>query len=201
MNTSKENMMANPSSTPLRFLDSLEEKQHIMLLYEDPEYARLIEFRFIKRGLEFGEDCVYATSADSGSIVLMLQRYGIPLDAFLTKKIRVFQIKPFSGTYEEIILNCKQEIKKILSQVRTPFRMVARIVPDVSTITGITAELEIERLGQDCFGELGGTVMCPYDISEIEKTQRLEWVNSLYRSHHAVIYLPRIGEGGVICSC
>ncbi len=192
-------MMSITTSIPIKFIDSLEEKQHIMLLYEDPQYARLIEFIFIKRGLERGEDCIYATSDDSGSTVLMLQRYGIPLDAFLSKKIRVFQIKPSSGTHDEMVINCKQEIQRILLDVKTPFRAVTRIVPDVSTVNGMSVEMEMERLAQDCFKELGGTVMCPYDLSEIEKTKKLEWVKSLYSSHHTIIYLPKYGEGGVFC--
>jgi len=101
----------------------------------------------------------------------MLQRYGIPLDAFLTKKVRVFQVKPSSGTHEEMILNCKQEIQQILLDVKIPFRAVIRIVSDVSTLDEISAEFEMERLGQDCFNEFGGTIMCPYDLSEIEKTK------------------------------
>ena len=194
-------MMFNTSSIPLRFIDALEEKQHIMLLYEDPEYAKLVELIFIKRGLERGECCVYATSEDSGSIVLMLQRYGIPLDAFLTKKVQVSQIKPFSGTHQEMVLNCKKEIKRILSNVKMPFRVVSRLVSDVSTVGGMSVEIEMERLTQDCFGEIGGSAMCPYDISEIEKTKKQKWMKSLYSSHHAVIYIPKYGEGGVICPC
>jgi hypothetical protein len=56
-------MMSN-TTISIKFIDTLEEKQHIMLLYEDPEYAKIIEFKFIKRGLERGEDCIFATSDD-----------------------------------------------------------------------------------------------------------------------------------------
>ena len=35
-------------SVPFRYVDAIEHKQHILLLYEDAAYARLIEFRFIK---------------------------------------------------------------------------------------------------------------------------------------------------------
>ena len=189
--------MSSTTSIPIKFIDSLEEKQHIMLLYEDPQYARIIEFVFIKRGLERGEECIYATPDDTGSTVLMLQRYGIPLDAFLAKKIRVFQIKPSSGTHDEIVLNCKQEIQRILADVKIPFRSVLRIVTDVSTVNGISVEIEMEKLAQDCFEELGGTIMCPYDISEIEKTKKNAWIKSLYSNHHTIIYLPKYGEGWV----
>ena len=183
----------------MKFINSLEEKKHLMLFYEDPESAKLIEFLFIKQGLDSGESCIYATGEDSGSIVLSLLRYGIPLESFLTKKIQVFHIPSISGTSEEILLHCKKQITKMLADLKKPFRIVSRIVSDVSTEQGIMAELEIEKCVHGCFKEFGGSIMCPYDISLIEKKNRMEWVQSLYSQHHAVIYLPKIGESGVIC--
>ena len=183
----------------MKFMNSLEEKKHLMLFYEDPESAKLIEFLFIKQGLDSGESCIYATGEDSGSIVLSLLRYGIPLESFLTKKIQVFHIPSISGTSEEILLHCKKQITKMLADLKKPFRIVSRIVSDVSTEQGIMAELEIEKCVHGCFKEFGGSIMCPYDISLIEKKNRMEWVQSLYSQHHAVIYLPKIGESGVIC--
>jgi hypothetical protein len=87
----------------------------------------------------------------------------------------------------------------MLADLKEPFRIVSRIVSDVSTEQGIMAELEIEKCVHGCFEEFGGMIMCPYDISTIEKKNRLEWVQTLYSHHHAVIYLPKIGESGVIC--
>jgi hypothetical protein len=46
---------------PIEFIDSLDEKKHIMLYYDDSECARLVEFRFLKNGLARGESCIYAT--------------------------------------------------------------------------------------------------------------------------------------------
>ena len=187
------------TAVPIEFIDSLEEKKHIMLYYDDLEYARLVEFRFLKNGLSKGESCIYATGEDSGQIVLSLLRYGIPLESFLSKKIQVFYIPPVSGTTEEILSHCKKQANRILSDVRKPFRIVSRIVSDVSTVQGISAELEMEKCIHGCFEDFGGMLMCPYNISSIEKKNRLEWIQSLYSQHHAVIYLPEVGEGGVIC--
>jgi hypothetical protein len=86
-------MTCDTMPIPFRYIDSLEDKQHIALFYDDPEYARLIEFRFIKNGLLKGEQCVYATEEDSGSIVLKFLNYGIPLSYFLSRKLRVIQIR------------------------------------------------------------------------------------------------------------
>ena len=187
------------TAVPIEFIDSLDEKKHIMLYYDDPEYARLVEFRFLKNGLARGESCIYATDEDSGQIVLSLLRYGIPLESFLSKKIQVFYIPPISGTTEAILSHCKKQANRILSDVKKPFRIVSRIVSDISTEQGMSAELEMEKCIRGCFEDFGGMLTCPYHISSIEKKNRLEWIQSLYAQHHAVIYLPEMGEGGVIC--
>lgn len=189
------------STAIMKFIDSLDDKKHIMLAYDDAEHAKLIEFLFLKQGLEHGESCIYATDEDSASVVLSLLRYGIPLECFLSKKIQVFYIPPVSGTTEDILLHCKKQVAKILFDVKKPFRLISRIVSDISTEQGMSAELEMEKIVHGCFEDFGGMLMCPYHISSIEKRNRLEWVQSLYSHHHAVIYIPKIGESGVICPC
>lgn len=189
------------STAIMKFIDSLDDKKHIMLAYDDAEHAKLIEFLFLKQGLERGESCIYATDEDSASVVLSLLRYGIPLECFLSKKIQVFYIPPVSGTTEDILLHCKKQVAKILFDVKKPFRLISRIVSDISTEQGMSAELEMEKIVHGCFEDFGGMLMCPYHISSIEKRNRLEWVQSLYSHHHAVIYIPKIGESGVICPC
>ena len=78
-----------------------------------------------------------------------------------------------------------------------PFRIAGRIVPDISTAAGILLELEFERKTQTCFDDLGGSVMCRYDLSKIEKTRRKEWLAELRENHHDVIYVPLAEKGGV----
>lgn len=187
---------------PFRYIDSLEEqKQHIALLYEDAEYARLIEFRFIKNGLLRGEQCVYATEEDSGSIVLKFINYGIPLQYFLTRKLRVIQIRETCGNRDQILTKCKKDLEDILYGLVPPFRMVARIVPNVGTLDGISVELELEKLAHFHFEDFGGSLICPYDISKIETTKRRKWLEELRGTHHASIYAPQFGQGGVFCPC
>ncbi|MDE1873278.1 MAG: MEDS domain-containing protein, partial [Thaumarchaeota archaeon] len=182
---------------PFRYIDSIDSRQHIALFYEDPEYARLIEFRFIKNGLACGEHCIYATEEDSGSIVLRMLTYGIPFQFFQNGMIRVFQIPKMHGSHEEILKKLENEISRITSGVVTPFRIVSRIVSDVSTIDGISAELEIESATHGKFENFGGSLICPYDISKIESTRRAEWMKELRNNHHAIIYAPRFAQGSV----
>ena len=193
--------MMQTNSIPIRYIDSLREKRHIALFYEDPEYARLLEFRFIKNGLDLGEYCVYATEEDSGFVVIKLVSYGIPFEHFQSKRIRVYQTRVAHDDPNKMLASCKLEVGRILSGLRTPFRIVARIVPDVSDLIGMGVELELERITQECFDSFGGSLICPYNISKIESTKRGEWLRRLREEHHAVIYAPEFDKGGVIYSC
>lgn len=82
-----------------------------------------------------------------------------------------------------------------------PFRLVSRIVPDVSTVNGISVELELEKTAQSHFDDFCCSLICPYDISKIEKTKRKKWLEELRLSHHVCIYAPKFGQGGVFCPC
>ena len=188
-------------SAPIRYVDSLDGKQHILLLYEDQEYARIIEFRFIKNGLDSQENCIYITDEDSGQVVIKFLSYGIPLHYFQSGKLRVIQIHNTFTNMNEIANGCEKDIKMILEYLIPPFRIVGRIVPNVTTINGISVELEFEKKTHDCFDESRGSIMCTYDLSKIEKTRRRKWMEDLRQNHHATIYATKFGEGGVFCSC
>ena len=193
--------MSDLTPIPFKYIDSLEHKHHIALFYEESEYARLIEFRFIKNGLENGDHhCVYATEEDSGSIILKMLNYGIPLEYFQKKKLKVFQIHRTCGSREEIMKRCKIDLDMILSELISPFRIVSRIVSDVSTNEGMSVELELERMIHEKFEDFGGSLICPYNISGLEPSKRKQWMEDLRATHHAVIYAPRFGEGGVFCA-
>lgn len=186
---------------PLKYIDSLEQKQHILLLYEDPDYARLIEFRFIKNGLASGECCLYVTSEDSGSIVVKFLSYGIPIQYFQSGKLKVIQIRETCGGQEEIMQKCKKDISMILDGLIPPYRIVGRIVPNISTIDGMTVQMELEKKTHSRFDDMMGSIMCTFDMSKMERSRRKIWLEGLRASHHVVIHAPRFGQGGVFCAC
>jgi hypothetical protein len=153
-------------------------------------------YRFIKNGLLKGEQCVYATEGDAGSIVLKFLDYGIPLHCFQTRKLRVIQFYETFGDHDKIFKKCKKVLEDIRADLVPPFRIVARIVPNVNTIEGISAELDLEKLVQHHFEDFCGSILCPYDISKIEKTKRRYWLEELRLAHHVCIYAPKFGQGG-----
>lgn len=183
---------------PLKFLDSIGTKKHIALLYEEPEYAKLIEFRFLKNGLGQGEQCIYATGEDSGVVVLRLISLGIPIEYFQTGRIRVLHLDAKYGDYESKMTSCKRDILRMTHHLDPPFRIVSRIVPDVHIAAGMSLELEFERQLHHIFDEIGGSVMCPYDLTKMEPSLKEEWLSSIRQTHHDIIFASEFGMNGVL---
>ncbi|MGI0073566.1 MAG: MEDS domain-containing protein [Nitrosotalea sp.] len=183
---------------PLKFLDSIGTKKHIALLYEEPEYARLIEFRFLKNGLGQGEQCIYATEEDSGTVILKLISYGIPIESFQKGRIRVLHLDAKDGDYESMMTSCKKDMLKITHDLDPPFRIVSRIVPAVQIVSGMSLELEFERQLHHIFDEIGGSVMCPYDLTKMEPTLMEKWLSGIHQTHHDIIFSPGFGMSGVL---
>ena len=189
--------MKTTLQVPIDYIDNLASSKHILLLYEDLEHAKMIMFRFIKNGLTNGEECLYATEEDSGSIVVKMLTYGIQLKYFQSKQLHVLQLENRSGSKDEILKICKIDIAIIQNNLKPPFRIVSRIVPNVDTIERISVELDMEREVQCKFDDNRGSIMCPYDISKIEPTKRKQWLENLRENHHAVIYVPKSSSGEV----
>lgn len=183
----------------LKFIDAVEGLQHIAFFYNDPEYARLLEFQFLKNGLKKGEQCMYATDDDPFVIVSKMSHYGINVETYLKNNLlHVYQIPDPKNDPDGIAAGCKKTAKKILSDLKPPFRVVGRLVPDVSTVEGITAQLELEQSTQENFDSFGGIIMCRYDLSKIEPKGRKKWIQSLYEKHDTVIYEQGFEEGAVL---
>ncbi len=181
----------------ISFVDSIDSKTHLLLLYEDPEFAKLIEFRFIKNGLENGENCIYASAEDSGTIVIKMLTHGIPLKYFQSKQLQVLQISNREGSKEAILQSCRRDAERIMSCLVPPYRIVARIVPNVDAKEGILAELELEKQLHKTFDKFGGSLLCPYDVSKIEEKERAKWIEELRENHHAEIYVSSSGDSRV----
>ncbi len=189
--------MYTQSHVPFEYIDSIENGQHIALFYDEPQYARFIEFRFIKNGLSAGQTCIYATQEDSGSIVLKMLSFGIPIKYFEKGQLKVYQIHHVLGNRDQMVKSCKEYIGNIMLGLSSPFRLVSRIMPDVSTEDGISVELELEHFVHENFEGFGGSLICPYEVTKIESSMRSKWLQNLRENHHTVIYAPKFGQGGV----
>jgi len=191
---SKQKM--NPCDVPTQFIEKLDDRKHIAIFYDDYDYARNIEFQFIKNGLEKGEHCIYATEEDPGFIILSMINHGIAVKNYLKNKLlHVYQI--LDAKKGRLVQSARDNLVRILADSKPPFRLVSRIVSDVSTAQGISAELKLEDEFHKSFCDFKGTVICPYDITKIENNKTDKTVLRLFERHHAVIYALKSRQGGV----
>ncbi len=183
-------------SVPLKFVGSLFGKKHVVMLYDDEEHAQRIQFQFLKDGLMMGDSCIYATEMDPGLVILKMINSGIPVKQFLKKNLHIFQIPRLTNETEVMIKYAKKLLEKILGSARPPYRIVARIIADISTPEGILAEMKIEHEFHSKFSTFDGSVICPYDISKL-RANGGDWIRRLFETHHATIYALKSDRGGV----
>jgi hypothetical protein len=189
--------MTSDDEPAFRFLNSVDTNRHILLLYDEPDYARKVEFEFIKKGLDKGEHCVYATEEDPGMVILKMINHGMPVVDSIKKNLHVYQMHDQFDDANGPVEGYRNNLKRILADSKSPFRIVGRIVPDVSNMDGISLQLELEKDTHANFDKFGGSIMCIYDISKIEKSRRKEWVDTLALTHHNIIYATKPGKSGV----
>ena len=178
------------SYRPIKFLDKMEGKNHIVLLYYDErKYADLVIARYLLNGLQKGESCIFFTSDKPETIEERLFVKGIDVDSYKqTNSLRIFCIER-SDTGKLDALDTLKSIREEATRgMKPPYRFVGRTIRDTGTIEGMNLWLVVERVGHEHFEEFDNSQLCYYDISEIEQSKRDEWIRGLLKTHHYVIY-------------
>lgn len=206
------------------FMDNVEElPKHIVMFYEEPEYARIVALRFLKNGLERGELCRYdipIDDDDKGEFIAdrddhgkdfveqEMQDYGINTTYYKDKGLlhlysfRENHITDFNSFRRSTEDAHRMLLKQFGAESKFPsWRGIGRPHTNIKTNRGMVAQLQIEKYFQnDALAKSisnSGTAICTYRLNSIaESLDKQElWVKELIQSHDAVIYLPRNGNG------
>jgi hypothetical protein len=181
-------------SEPFQYIDSLEGKKHIILLYEDPIEGKLIQFRFLRNGLRIGESCFYLTHEEPSIIEKEMREAAmIDVSTSLKKGLHILKIPDISQDKDGMLEGC-QKIQKIIQEHGTPYRVVGRIIPDVSTEMAMEVQYALERIFHSGYEGVEGSVLCHYDWTQIGGN-RLRWLERLSRAHHAIIFATGFKRG------
>lgn len=74
------------SDQVFEFIDNIGDRSHTAIFYENSEYAKAVEYRYIKVGLLDGENCVFTTHDDDvESIEKEMADFGIDVQRFKDK--------------------------------------------------------------------------------------------------------------------
>ncbi len=178
------------SYRPIKVLDKMEGKNHIVLLYyNEKKYADLVIARYLLNGLQKGESCIFFTSDKPETIEGRLFAKGIDVDSYKgTNSLRIFCIENTSANRLDVLDTLKSIREEATRGMKPPYRFVGRTIRDTGTIEGMNLGLVVEKTGHEHFEEFDNSQLCYYDISEIEQSKRNEWIRGLLKTHHYVIY-------------
>ena len=174
---------------PIKFLDRMERNNHIVLLYDNEEYADLVISRYLLNGLQKGESCIFFTADKSEIIEERLSAEGIDVDSYKqTNSLRIFRIERSDADKFDALGTLKHIREEATKGMKPPYRFVGRTIMVTGTKEGMKLGLVVEKTGHEHFEEFDNSQLCYYNISGIEQSKRNEWISELLKNHHHVIY-------------
>jgi MEDS: MEthanogen/methylotroph, DcmR Sensory domain len=174
---------------PIKFLDRMERNNHIVLLYDNEEYADLVISRYLLNGLQKGESCIFFTADKPEIIEERLSAEGIDVDSYKqTNSLRIFRIERSDADEFDALGTLKHIREEATKGMKPPYRFVGRTIMDTGSKEGMKLGLVVEKTGHEHFEEFDNSQLCYYNISGIEQSKRNEWISELLKNHHHVIY-------------
>ncbi len=105
----------------LDFIDNLDTTvhRHLVMFYEEPEYAKLVQMRFIDDGLERGECCIYVVHDEQDLLFTRREMiaYGIDVDEYDKRGLLHLCVKKFAPDLESF----KHSIRMIHEETTEKF--------------------------------------------------------------------------------
>ncbi len=179
---------------PMKFVDSLDTKKHVVLVYDDQSFGKMIQFHFINNGLTKGENCIYLTHGDPKIIKKEMDENGIDVKEFVQKNLlHIQQISSPEKDPKGILIGYENIIKQATADKKPPYRIVGRIMPNIGVEVAMSVQIAIERMTHSIFENLNSTVLCEYDFNEIPTRDHKMLISRLCTYHHAAIVSTRGG--------
>ncbi|HEX7032940.1 MAG TPA: MEDS domain-containing protein [Nitrososphaera sp.] len=105
----------------LDFIDNLDTTayRHLVMFYEEPEYAKLVQMRFINDGLEKGECCIYVVNDEQDLLFTRREMiaYGIDVDGYGKRGLLHLHVKRVAKDLESF----KHTIRMIYEETTEKF--------------------------------------------------------------------------------
>jgi MEDS: MEthanogen/methylotroph, DcmR Sensory domain len=190
---------------PINFVRNIKEGRHIVLFYEEPEYAELISFQFIKSGLEYEKVCCYITENDLEIVKKEMTDIGIDVNKFIMNGLlQVHQVLSLNDYNPKNPPANKNGLENTLSSTRLAQteRLVFRYTYDTNTEDQIKSILKWEREYRLKHLKNGTTAfLCTYPVDNIipvlfdSAGALAKWMNDLLTMYDGVIFARRLWKG------
>ena len=177
------------------------------MLYEDPAYAKVVRYRFVKNGLMDDQPCILFTHGDIAPIRDEMKRFEIDVSRYeRSGMLNILQIRCPTKHAKGFQAGVDRIIETFQSTGITPPHRITGcgFIRDLSTREGLRAQAQVEQMWdrasvgkEESFGQLGeGLILCTHFLRELNPSRRLEWVEEAFALHDGLIYVPqRFGAG------
>lgn len=183
-------MKQNNENYPLvNYVKKLSDQNHLLVLYDNIEYAQIVQNQFVIEGLKKDEPCVIFTHTNPKIIEKIMREGGIDVDHYKKKNLLlVYPLESIITDPEGIIPTFDKVYKEISRDSKQPCRFIGRLISDICTREGIKTELELEKMFHENFDSYNCSFMCTYGIEDIEIKNRSSWIKELSSHHHKLVY-------------
>src|SRR5215831_2024967 len=136
MDTKNKNELKN--YRPMKFVDQMERNKHILLLYDNQEYAYWIIGRYFRNGFAKGESCIFYASDRPEIIEKQLSTEGIDVSLFKQKNLlRIYEVERSDDNKHDIPDILNQIREDYTKDIKPPYRRVGGTITDIETIDGM----------------------------------------------------------------
>jgi hypothetical protein len=203
---------------PLSFVHRIEEGKHIVLFYEELEYAKMILFQFVKSGLLDQKDCSYLSEDEEELVKREMSDSTIDVKKFThNDQLHIYQVTSLTDYYHpreetELIEDGKAKRKQAAadnttilrnpSEIRKSDRIVLRCVYNVNTEEQITSNLRWEYdFRCKNLKRSGITLVSSYPINDIISTVSNstgpygKWMSTLLELYDGAIFARKFWKG------
>jgi DcmR-like sensory protein len=191
---------------PLNFVKKVRRGKHIVLFYEETEYARIILFEFLKNGLVNKERCVYISEENVEAVEREMSDAGINAEVFMKNELLFVHQVPNLAGYSNITQTALENLSQFALRPWTkdgrPDRLVLRCIFTINSREQIRSNLEWEReFRAKDLKHLQGTMICTYPVSNIIPTisdsegDYGRWMSDLLELYDGVIFARKFWTG------
>ena len=197
---------------PIEYVAKFPPGDHVMLLYEDLNYAKLIEFSYLLEGLHRKEYCIYGSYKSQAYIESLMLAKGLHVGQF--KQQGLLHVEKTETLLDELVkpdLTQHKILSTLLSKVNRPFRMILGFDRERYTKNDLSEHIKLDvilqkvilkaRKGLGMYGHLigKGSILCTYAIDAVTLGNP-HLIKTALKSHHQAILVPKHGIGTVLKS-
>ncbi len=190
---------------PLNFVHNIKRGRHIVLFYEEAEYAKLISFQFIKSGLEHKKVCCYISEDDLEVVKKEMTDNGIDVNKFIMNGLLYcYEVSSLTDYHQRDLHTDESGLEDTLNftKLAQTERLVLRYPYNINPRDQIKSILEWEHKYRLKYLKNGTTtLLCAYPVDNIIPIisnsigTYAKWMNHLLTMYEGVIFARKFLKG------